>query len=59
MRIWMINFLNAKNIISLIYLQFRLDSINIMADKYHNLNLFRLHSTEQITWTYSAGYYTG
>lgn len=43
----------------LIYLQFSLDSINIMADKYHNLNLFRLHSTEQITWTYPARYYTG
>lgn len=44
MRIWMTNFLNAKNIMFNIPYNSN-DSINIMADKYHSLNLFRLHST--------------
>lgn len=34
-------------------------SIIIMAEKHHNLNLFKLHPTEKITWIYPTGCHTG
>lgn len=59
MGIWILDFLTATNTISLTYLQFSQDSINNMAEKHHNVNLFRLHPIEQITWTYPTWHHTG